>query len=321
MKKQDKKDEYYNNLEKENELLKQKLKKLNKRLDSIIKINDKTFKSIFNKNITLERSADRFDKILHQSDRQGKSILIQKDHQEEILTAQTKMAAMGEMIDNIAHQWRQPLTAITTNASALIAKKEFGIANEKDELKALNNIIDIGQYLSDTIDDFRNFLKDDKTFKYFSLCDTFKKIEILTKSMILGNDIKLIVNIQDSEIFGIENELIQVFMNLIANSNDAFSNKKQKKLISIKTIEKNDSIIKINIKDNAGGINVERIEKIFTSGFTTKKQSGGTGIGLSMSKRILENTFAGSIEVVNENFEYKEEKYTGASFILTIPLK
>jgi len=307
-------------LEKENILLKNKLKKLNSRLDSIMKVNDRTFKNIFNKNITLEKSLDRFGKILHQGDRQGKSVLVQKDRQEELLLAQSKMVSMGEMIDNIAHQWRQPLSLISTSASALIAKKEYGLSNEEEEIKSLNHMIDITQYLSETINDFREFLHDDKQLSYFRLYDTFKKVEILTKPIIVTNFIKLIIKTEDIELLGIENELIQVFMNLISNSNDAFEKEDKNKIILIDLLYRDESKVVIRFQDSAGGINPSNLKKIFRSGYTTKKDSGGTGIGLSMCKNIIENTFKGTIEAQNETLSYKNKSYKGTTFLITIPL-
>jgi signal transduction histidine kinase len=313
--------EKYNKLQKENELLKQKLKKLDSRINSIIKINDKTFKSIFNKNISLEKSINRFDKILQLSDKQGKTILVQKDKQEEILLTKAKMASMGEMIDHIAHQWRQPLSIISTNASAIIVKKECGVSNEKWEINSLNNIIDVSQYLSETINDFRSFLKDDKYLDYFSLYETFKKVELLTKSIIVIHDIKLIIKTEDVQIFGIENEFIQVLMNLISNSIDAFDKNSKTKLILIDLEFEDKNNIIIKFKDSAGGILQENLKKIFSSGFTTKKSTGGTGIGLPMCKNIIQNTFHGTLKVQNETFNYKDVSYKGAVFSIKLPIK
>lgn len=320
-----KKDQYieiekYEKLKKENEALAKKLKKLDSRLDSIMKVNDKTFKSIFNKNITLEKSLHRFDKILHLSDKQGKTILVQKDQQEERLLTQAKMASMGEMIDHIAHQWRQPLSIISTNASSIIAKKEYGISDEKSEIKSLNNIIDITEYLSNTIDDFRSFLQDDKSLDTFSLYETFKKVELLTKATVAMHNIKLIIKTEDIKIFGIENELIQVFMNLISNSNEAFNDNEDHKLIFVELLFDDDSNVVIKYKDSAGGIDENHISKIFSSGFTTKKDSGGTGLGLYMCKNIIEKTFNGTISVQNESFNYKNKPYDGAAFFIKLPV-
>jgi len=314
-------DDNYLALQKENEKLKKKVKKLESRLNSIIKMNDRTFKNIFNKNTSLEKDAYRFSRILQQSDKQAKSILIKNEQQEQMLYAKTKMAMMGEMIDNIAHQWKQPLNSISTIMSAITAKYKLNTLNDKNMERFAEESNKQIQYMSSTIDDFRDFLKETKTVKYFKLHTTIEKFKLLNHSLVLSERIALEVNIEqeDIELNGIENEFIQVLMNLLSNSVDALKDKSNEKAILIEVKKENQDLI-ISFKDNAGGIEEKNISKIFDYRFSTKKEVEGSGIGLHMSKKIIEKTFYGKMEVTNQNFNYKGNDYTGAEFIIKLPL-
>jgi len=310
--------EEYERLKAQKEALERKVTKLNKRLNSIIKINDNTFRNIFDKNTVLEKDVYRFDRILQQSDRQGKSILIKKDEQEKLLFEQAKLALMGEMIDNIAHQWRQPLNNISIMIQTVGLKFQQNKFDEAMMEKFQSDSLKQIKYMSDTVDDFRSFLKEDKAYRFLKLQETFKKVKQLSKNVMFSNNIECILHIQDVEVYGIENELIQVFMNLIANSIDAFESSLKLKLIIIDIDQIDDTII-INFKDNAGGIKEEFLKKVFESKFTTKEDTGGTGIGLYMCKEIIDNTFNGSITLQNEKFQYQEKEYSGALFSIKIP--
>lgn len=314
------KKEEYDKLKEENEKLKNKLKKLDSRLNTIIKMNDKTFKTIINKNNFLEKYTSRFNRILQQSDRQGKSILIKKEEQEQILRDKAKMAAMGEMIDNIAHQWRQPLNIIAMQVQNISLKYIQNTLDDNLMDRFNEDVLKQIEYMSRTIDDFRNFLKEDKTLKYLDINKTIQKIEVLTKHIVSQNNITLIISRQNTtdKVYGIENELIQVFMNLISNSKDAFSKDQNKRVIII-DLKTGGSDILISFKDNAGGIKEDILNKVFKPKFTTKEDSGGSGIGLAMSKKIIENTFKGTMEVKNDNFKYEDKKYKGALFTITLP--
>ncbi len=307
-------------LRKRNEYLEKKIKKLDSRLNSIIKINDRNFRSVVDKNDSLEKLIYRFNRILRQSDNQGKSILLQKEEQEQVSLIHSRMALMGEMIDNIAHQWQQPLNVISLMVQNLILKY-YSDKLDEDKINSFDK--DISQqikFMSNTINDFRNFLKEDKKFKYFDLKDTLKKIESLTKDICMVNGIELIVNIPESPIgiYGIENELMQVFMNFITNSNDAFQNDQEKKIVII-DIEAREFEVLISFKDNAGGIGKTHLKKVFKAKFTTKEDKGGSGIGLYMSRKIVKDTFKGDITVQNETFIFEEESFKGALFSLIIP--
>ncbi|RXJ93602.1 histidine kinase [Malaciobacter molluscorum] len=241
----------------------------------------------------------------------------QKDN---LLTQQSKMATMGEMIGNITHQWRQPLSLISTAASSIKIQKEFGILNDKDLNDDLKMITDATMHLSKTIDDFKNFFKPNKNKSYFTTTYILEKSINLISAQFKFKNIEIIKQIDNIELFQLENELIQVLINILNNAKDQLTIKNiEHKIIFIKTYKKDEQLI-ISIKDNAGGINKEIIDKIFDAYFTTKETENGTGIGLYMSKEIISKHMRGELIVKNSNFEIKQKKYYGANFIIKLPL-
>ena len=240
--------------------------------------------------------------------------------QEKLIQEQSKLVVMGEMIENIAHQWRQPLSIISSISTSMQIQKKLKVSEEEDELKNLKSINDSAQYLSKTIDDFRDYLKTDKMKYSFKIENTLEKSLNLLSSKLKNRDIKVIKNIQNFEIEGIQNELIQVFMNIIGNAKDAFNNEDQVNKYIFVDIFKEDNNAIILIKDNAGGINENIINRVFEPYFTTKHKSQGTGIGLYMSQEIINNHMNGFISCFNSTFEYDNKIYKGAIFKINIPL-
>lgn len=245
---------------------------------------------------------------------------IEKELREKdiLLIQQSKMAAMGEMIDNIAHQWKQPLNTISTSASGIKLQEELDILNNDTLVKEMDTISASTRYLAETIDDFRNFFNTNKTKTEFSLEDCINRVLLLVNSKLRNRDIEVIKNIEEYEIKGVENEIVQILMNILNNAIDALDESiYPNKYIFINSYTKDGNIC-ISIKDNAGGINKNIINKIFESRFTTKKEGKGTGIGLYMSKIII-NSYKGNIIAKNSNFEYKDKKYVGGQFDICIP--
>ncbi len=238
---------------------------------------------------------------------------------ESLLIQQSKMAAMGEMIESIAHQWRQPLSTITTVASGIKVEKEFNILNDETLIASCDNIVNNAEYLSETIDDFRSFFKEDKLKYNFNMKNIFNKTKILILSKFKNKEIDIIENIDDIEMYGFANELVQVFINILNNARDELELINIKRLIFI-NIYKIDNNITIKIRDNAGGIPQDILPQVFNSYFTTKEDKGGTGIGLYMTKRIIINSFEGTIDVHNINYEYENNNYTGAEFNIILPI-
>ena len=235
---------------------------------------------------------------------------------EKLLLQQSKMASMGEMIDNIAHQWKQPLSGISISASGIEVEQSFNMLTDEKLALALKNINKSVEYMSETIDDFRNFYSTNKSIEEFDLED------IVTKTLSLGKAkykiIEIVTTIEPLKVTGIANELVQVLINILNNASDALNEKKVKDKILMINIFKKDTRIIIEIQDNAGGIPPDVINQIFDARFTTKSEDKGTGIGLYMSKNIIHNSFNGDIEVKNSSFEYKNNKYKGALFTIII---
>ena len=239
---------------------------------------------------------------------------------EAILNQQAKMAAMGEMIENIAHQWRQPLSVISTISSSLKIKKEMNILDDKEFYEALQSINRTSQHLSNTIDDFRNFFSPNKEMNKFYVSQLIKKSKDLIKSRFDKFNIKVIENIDDIEILSYQNELFQVILNLFSNSIDVLSsNEIENKIIYIK-IYHDENNLYIEFLDNGGGIKDEFINRVFEPYFTTKHKSQGTGIGLYMSLQIVTKHLNGEISVKNDTFIENNIAYFGAKFTILLPI-
>ncbi|MCT7567302.1 sensor histidine kinase [Aliarcobacter butzleri] len=235
--------------------------------------------------------------------------------QEQLLIQQTRLAAMGEMIGNIAHQWRQPLNALGLILQNLKFSYEIGELDEKMIDKSVKKATMLTENMSKTIDDFRNFFRPNKAKENFKINEGITKAIELIESTFEHNNIKLEKDFASSEIefFGFANEFSQVILNLLTNAKDAvLENKIENPLIIIQT-KIDDEYIYISIKDNGLGIKDEIINKIFEPYFTTKDEGKGTGIGLYMSKIIIENNMNGKIEVKNEQ--------NGANVIIKLPIK
>ncbi len=236
---------------------------------------------------------------------------------EKALYQQSKMASMGEMIGNIAHQWRQPLSAISTLSTSQKLQLELGITSNEEVIQAFEKIHDISLHLSHTIEDFRNFFKQDTEEKIFDLAESIKESLKIVEANLKVNNINIVLSIGNTSVIsGYENNLKQAFINIINNAKDALisNNLGQKeKILFISITCKTDNII-VNFLDNGGGIPEDILEKIFEPYFTTKHQSQGTGIGLYMTKQIIEKQSHGTIKVSNKKFKYDKENYIGADF-------
>ncbi len=232
-----------------------------------------------------------------------------------------KMVSMGEMIGNIAHQWRQPLSIISTGSTGMKMQKQFGTLDDKLFFETCDTINNNAQYLSKTIDDFRNFIRGEREKTVFKLVDEIDSFLHLVEGAVKGHYINIVLNLQeDIKIDGYASELTQCFINIFNNAKDALNeNKINYKLFIISTsIKKNNVIIKI--KDNAGGIPKDIISKVFEPYFTTKHKSQGTGLGLHMTYNLISNGMHGTIEVNNATYKYEDKEYTGAKFVITLPL-
>ena len=240
--------------------------------------------------------------------------------QQHILSQQSKMAAMGEMLGNIAHQWRQPLSVITTVATGMKLQKEFNSLDDETFEKSIENITNSALYLSDTIEDFRNFFRTDKDETTFNIKTIFEKVFKLTDAQFKNREIVFIKNIDEFELHGFENEFIQAIINILNNAKDALENRDLPKLIFIST-HKDASIATIKITDNAGGIDEDIIDKVCEPYFTTKHQSQGTGIGLYMTEEIIVKHLDGKFFIKNVNIDYENKTYKGTEVTIELDIK
>ncbi|AXH11151.1 PAS domain-containing sensor histidine kinase [Halarcobacter bivalviorum] len=234
--------------------------------------------------------------------------------QYEIMCHQSRLASMGEMIEAIAHQWRQPLNSL----SIIIQGLRHLSNSESFDFKLLNEIenemINKINFMSETIDDFSNFFRTSKEKRYFNLLDSIKDTIRLVDIQLKNENIKLTINIEDGvnlEFFGLENEFRQALLNIIDNSLDVLVSKKQHNSFINIDITQNENFIELNISDNAGGISSKNLQKIFKPYFTTKKE--GNGIGLYMSKMIIEQNMKGNLSVRNSQ--------NGAVFTISLKSK
>jgi nitrogen-specific signal transduction histidine kinase len=242
-------------------------------------------------------------------------VLAQKklENQQLLIMQQQKLAQQGEMLSMIAHQWRQPLTALSATTNTLLLKNMVGEKIRSEELHdELNLISTYTNHLSSTIDDFRNFFKAEKektTVSFEELAD--RSINIIKLSL-ETNGIKIFKNYNcKKRVATYENEVRQVILNIFKNAEDALIERKIKdKKIFIETKEDDDYIV-LSINDNAGGIKEELIDKIFEAYFSTKKNKDGTGLGLYMSRTIINKHCEGNLEVSNNKH--------GAVFTIKIP--
>ena len=203
---------------------------------------------------------------------------------EQDMMRSEKMAALGEMIANIAHQWRQPLSVISTGVTGMKMQKEYGILNDEEFDKTCQAINDNAQYLSKTIDHFSDFIKGERNKVEFDLRDNINNFLTLVQGSIKIHNINIVLDLEENiKINNYPNELLQCLFNIFNNAKDALVEKKiEDKYIFISSkIKKNHIIIKI--KDNAHGIANSALPHIFEPYFTTKDKSKGTGLGLNIT--------------------------------------
>lgn len=221
---------------------------------------------------------------------------------DKLLIQQNRLAGMGEMLGNIAHQWRQPLNHLGLKVQHLGLLYESGELNNVILAENIDKIMDIVLHLSNTIDDFRNLSMPDREKSLFSV----NQVLATTVSLIQDtfNDLKINLGINSSgDVLsnGYPNEYAQVLLNILMNARDAFQEQHTKEpRVAIRSFAENGKAV-VTICDNAGGIKVELMDKIFDAYFTTKTLGKGTGIGLFMSKTIIEKNMGGRLTVANVN--------------------
>ncbi|MEA1914786.1 MAG: DUF3365 domain-containing protein [Campylobacterota bacterium] len=225
-----------------------------------------------------------------------------QDEREQLLIHQNKLASMGEMIGNIAHQWRQPLTQLSSiliNIELYYDRDKLTKDKFKSKISEANGQI---SFMSTTIDDFRNFFSSGKSKQEYKISEVVELSQHLLSATLHKKNIELIIDMQNDFILnGYPNEVTQALVNIINNAKDVLEERDiQQPIITIKTFASNNNNV-ITIQDNAGGIKINPCEKVFEPYFSTKHASVGTGIGLYISKTIIEKNNNGTINVKNSH--------------------
>ncbi len=283
--------------------------KIYNRENMLQKFNEQLEDTVYEKTIELKQINDSLeDKI---------KIEVRKNiQQEKQIFESSKMVQMGEMIGNIAHQWRQPLSVISTAASGIKVNYKFGLLKDKDIPEHMDAIVNSTQFLSETIDTFRNFIKEKKEIKEIELSKRIQDVLNIINASLGNNNIQIQTNLQSIELIKLTmtvGELDQVIINIINNSKDVLVERKiDDAWIKLKVIKSEKKVI-ITIEDNGGGIDKNILPKIFDPYFTTKHKSQGTGLGLHMSYKIVTDSLNGKIYVENTSF--------GAKFFIKLPLR
>ena len=286
------------------------------RLNEALILKEKELEQL---NITLEERVNHQTKellALNQTLEERIKEEVEKNREKDrFLFQQSRLASMGEMIANIAHQWRQPLSEL--NITLYKMNKLYNrISMEKDIVfeDSYEHAKKIISKMSETIEDFRNFFNPNRQSELFLLSHVANEAVDIMRGSIEKNAINIKIKIKhDAKIKGYFNEFSQVLINLMNNSNDAFScNKIKNKLISIEIDTSFNGNAIIKVCDNAGGIDEHILEKIFEPYFTTKHASIGTGLGLYMSEMIIKNSMMGTISATNVD--------DGVCFMITIPI-
>ncbi|MEA2100419.1 MAG: response regulator [Campylobacterota bacterium] len=234
--------------------------------------------------------------------------------QEKLLLRQSRLAAMGEMMSAITHQWNQPLNAIGAITTSLNFSTQLETSEDDELLKQLEQIDKIIAFMSGTMNDFKNYFKPNKNKEMFGVKNEVESVVSILSSILKVSNITLDMKVDDNVTgFGVASEFNQVLLNIISNAKDAIKAKMKEAIFSGKITIKGSCEGKwsiLEISDNGGGIPKNVIEKVFNDYFTTKEDKG-TGIGLSMSKMIIEDQLQGTITVHNNE--------DGATFTMKFP--
>ncbi len=274
-------------------------------------ITHKIITSSGRKKYVEERCETRYDEYNHpifsigtvQDITEQKTIQLQLEYKDNQMLHQSRLAQMGEMISMIAHQWRQPLNAISLTSNNLQFKLIMDDVDNEFFKKEIKLIDEYSQHLSKTIDDFRGFFKDNKIKSTTTLENIVNSTLDIIKISVENKNIKIVTDFKcNSEIITYSNEIKQVVLNIIKNAEDILvDNDIRTPIITIKTLCDKDGQNKVLIiQDNGGGVPSDIIEKIFDPYYSTKKLKDGTGLGLYMSKIIIEEHCDGKISVTND---------------------
>lgn len=239
-----------------------------------------------------------------------------------LLKKQTKLLQVGEVMQNIMHQWKQPLYVLYTMTSGVLLKHELGMANEETYKETLENINKNIKHLITTMDYFNDFINSENNTKSFSLTHCLKSCLTIIDPLLKTNNITLHTHFKTIKLVAVEIELMQVFLNILNNSIYILNqNETQKeKNIFIETLIIDGKII-VHIKDNAGGIPLDNPNVIFDQYYSSKESHIGTGLGLYIARQIIKDKMNGDIRVENVNYVHDNKEFSGAQFTLHLNKK
>jgi signal transduction histidine kinase len=245
-----------------------------------------------------KQAEDKLTESEHWLREQVQQELAKNREKDLMLIQQSRLATLGEMIGNIAHQWRQPLNAVSLIIQNLIYAYDHDVMNREYLEGIVDRSLQIVDHMSHTIDDFRNYFKPDREKTRFFFRDIFIRTYSLLEAGFKNSGISLDSDIDEGcTIFGYPNEFGQVMLNLLNNAREALIARRVKNPRIMVTAKVREGKCEIFVRDNAGGISEENIDRVFDPYFTTKEN--GTGIGLYMSRMIVERNMGGKLSVRN----------------------
>jgi len=255
--------------------------------------------------VKIEKDSLEFEVLNNKLKENVKQEVQQREEQEQMLLRQCRMANMGEMLDSIAHQWRQPLmhiNSILMNMDVALEGKHKEKSKQKDDKyleRKIDEVATLTSHMSQTIEDFRGLFKQERGQTKFFLDSVINDVLALMKNGL--NDIEVNYQSEDSNpIAGYKSELVQVIIILLSNAVEVLNKREiNNKQITIRTQASVNNDVLIIVEDNAGGIATDNIDSIFDPYFTTKEQSGGTGLGLYVARIIVEHKLSGEITASN----------------------
>ena len=285
--------------------------------------HDGPFYAIANANYIKDDSEDLiailFTEVTQRKDHENRleeriALELEKNREkDEMMNQQAKLATMGEMIGNIAHQWRQPLNILALVFQDIYIKYQLNGLDADQMEKNYEKVNNLLQYMSQTIDDFRTFFKSEEGDAAFDVSAAVNSVFDIVGTRFASSNTECIIDVkQNGSVMGTENGFKQVVINLLNNAQEAILSEKPEKGIIDVTIEQDDKFVVVTVSDNGGGVPKKIINQIFEPYFTTKHQTQGTGLGLYMSKKIIEHHMVGKLEVENSD--------KGAVFKISLPL-
>ena len=231
---------------------------------------------------------------------------------DKVMLVQGRQAAMGEMINNIAHQWRQPLNNLGLLIQGMQSEYECNTLNEEGLNTAVTRAMNTIMFMSQTINDFSNFFSPDRVKTEFSVLEGLNKVTAMLEVTLSSKGITLRVeNEENVMVSGYSNEYKQVLLNLISNAKDILLERNIAQPLIKVSIAREGQHAVVRVRDNAGGIADANIDQVFDPYFTTKEQGKGSGVGLYMSKMIITEHFGGTLTVTNRD--------GGAEFVVSTP--